>query len=69
MMMLPYSSISKEISCKKDILVLVYPFYSADLVLRHLVFRYSKTEHFTQSNEDTQNDVVAVLQGLSENYF
>jgi hypothetical protein len=69
MMMLPYSSISKEISCKKDILVLVYPFYSAALVPRHFVFHFSKTEHFCESNEDIQNDVVAVLQGLSANYF
>lgn len=69
MMMLPYFSISKEISCKKDILVLVYPFYSAALVPRHSVFHFSKTEHFCESNEDIQNDVVAVLQGLSANYF
>jgi len=68
-MMLPYSSISKEIYCKKDILVLVYPFYSTALVPRHFVFHFSKTEHFCESNEDIQNDVVAVLQGLSANYF
>jgi len=69
MMMPPYSSISKEISCKKGILVLVYPFYSAALVPRHFVFHFSKTEHFSESNEDIQNNVVAILQGLSANYF
>jgi hypothetical protein len=51
-MVLPYSSISKEISCKKDILVLVYPFYSAALVPRHFVFNFSKTEYFSKANED-----------------
>lgn len=69
MMMLPCSSISKEISCKKDILVLVYPFYSEALVPRHFVFHFSENEHFSESNEDIQNDVVAVLQGFSANYF
>lgn len=70
MMMLPYSSISKDLAKKKkNILVLVYPFYSAAPVPRHFVFHFSETEHFNESNEDIQNDVVAVLQGLSANYF
>jgi len=49
--------------------VLVYPFYSAVLVPRHIIFHFSKTEHFSESNEDIWNDVVAAVQGLSANYF
>lgn len=67
MMMLPYSSISKEISFQKRHTSVGIPTTLSKSCVQAF-FYFLKTEHFSGSNEDIQNYVVAVLKGLSANY-
>jgi hypothetical protein len=68
MKMLPYSSISKEISCQKRHTSIVISTVLGRSCAQAFFFHFPRTKYFSESNEDIQNYVVAVLKGLSTNY-